>query len=32
MRQTRHTSLNTLREYIRDRSLFRDDPAAKLGL
>jgi integrase len=32
MRQTRHTSLNTLREYIRDRSLFRDNLAAKLGL
>jgi hypothetical protein len=24
--------LNTLRKYIRDRSLFRDNPAAKLGL
>ena len=32
MRQTRHKSLNTLRKYIRDRSLFRDNPAAKLGL
>jgi integrase len=32
MRQTRHQSLNTLRKYIRDRSLFRDNPAAKLGL
>lgn len=32
MRQTRHRSLNTLRKYIRDRSLFRDNPAAKLGL
>ena len=32
MRQTRHRSLNTLRSYIRDRSLFRDNPAAKLGL
>jgi len=30
MRQTRHKSLNTLRKYIRDRSLFRDNPAAKL--
>jgi hypothetical protein len=28
MRQTRHKSLNTLRKYIRDRSLFRDNPAA----
>ena len=32
MRQTRHKSLNTLRKYIRDRLLFRDNPAAKLGL
>jgi site-specific recombinase XerD len=32
MRQTRHKSLNTLRKYIRNRSLFRDNPAAKLGL
>jgi integrase len=32
MRQTRHKSLNTLRKYIRARSLFRDNPAAKLGL
>jgi site-specific recombinase XerD len=32
MRQTRHKSLTTLRKYIRDRSLFRDNPAAKLGL
>ena len=32
MRQTRHRSLNTLRKYIRDRSLFRDNPAARLGL
>jgi site-specific recombinase XerD len=32
MRQTRHKSLSTLRKYIRDRSLFRDNPAAKLGL
>ena len=32
MRQTRHKSLNTVRKYIRDRSLFRDNPAAKLGL
>ena len=32
MPQTRHKSLNTLRKYIRDRSLFRDNPAAKLGL
>ena len=30
MRQTRHKSLNSLRKYIRDRSLFRDNPAAKL--
>jgi site-specific recombinase XerD len=32
MRQTRHKSLNSLRKYIRERSLFRDNPAAKLGL
>lgn len=32
MRHTRHRSLNTLRKYIRNRSLFRDNPAAKLGL
>jgi len=32
MRQTRHKSLNSLRKYIRDRSLFRDNPAGKLGL
>lgn len=32
LRQTRHKSLNTLRKYIRDRSLFRDNPASKLGL
>lgn len=32
MRQTRHKSLDTLRKYIRDRSLFRENPAAKLGL
>ena len=32
MRQTRHQSLDTVRKYIRDRSLFRDNPAAKLGL
>lgn len=32
MRQTRHKSLETLRKYIRDRSLFRDNPASKLGL
>jgi hypothetical protein len=31
MGQTRHKSLNTLRKYIGDRSLFRDNPAAKLG-
>ena len=32
LRQTRHKSLNTLRKYIRERSLFRDNPATKLGL
>jgi site-specific recombinase XerD len=32
LRQTRHKSLHTLRKYIRDRSLFRDNPAARLGL
>ena len=26
-----HKFLNTLRKYIRDRPLFRDNPAAKLG-
>jgi hypothetical protein len=32
MRHNRHKSLNTLRKYICDRSLFRDNPPAKLGL
>ena len=32
MRQARHKSLDTVRKYIRDKSLFRDNPAAKLGL
>ena len=32
MRQTGHRSLETVRKYIRGRSLFRDNPAAKLGL
>jgi integrase len=32
MRQSRHKSLDTVRKYIRDKSLFRDNPAAKLGL
>jgi integrase len=32
MRQTRHKSLDTVRKYIRDHSLFRDNPAARLGL
>ncbi|MCU1257951.1 MAG: hypothetical protein JWO80_836 [Bryobacterales bacterium] len=32
MRQSRHSSLDTMRKYIRDRSLFHDNPAAKLGL
>ena len=32
MRQTGHRSLETVRRYIRGRSLFRDNPAAKLGL
>lgn len=32
MRQSRHKSLDTVRKYIRDRSLFRHNPAAKLGL
>lgn len=32
MRQTGHRSLSTVRKYIRDDSLFRDNPAAKLGL
>jgi integrase len=32
MRQTGHRSLAMVRRYIRDGSLFRDNPAAKLGL
>ena len=32
MRQTGHRSLETLRRYVRGRGLFRDNPAAKLGL
>lgn len=32
MQQTGHRSLATLRKYIRQGSLFRDNPAAKLGL
>jgi integrase len=32
MRQTGHRSLETVRRYIRGRGLFRDNPAAKLGL
>lgn len=32
MRQSRHKSLDTVRKYIRDNTLFRDNPAAKLGL
>lgn len=32
MRQTGHKSLDTVRKYIRGRGLFRDNPAAKLGL
>jgi hypothetical protein len=32
MRQSRHNSLDTMRKYILDRSLFHDNPAAKLGL
>jgi site-specific recombinase XerD len=32
MRQTGHRSLPMLRRYIRDSSLFRENPAAKLGL
>ena len=31
MRQTRHKSLNTVRKYIRDRSLFRDNPGGETG-
>jgi site-specific recombinase XerD len=31
MRQTRHKSLATLRKYIHDRSLFRDNPARSWG-
>jgi integrase len=32
MRQTGHRSLATVRKYIRDATLFRDNPAARLGL
>jgi site-specific recombinase XerD len=32
MRQSRHQSLDTVRKYIRDKSLFRDNPASRLGL
>lgn len=32
MRHTGHKSLDTVRRYIRGRGLFRDNPAAKLGL
>jgi integrase len=32
MKQTGHRSLGMVRRYIRDASLFRDNPAARLGL
>lgn len=32
MQQTGHRSLATVRKYIRESSLFRDNPAARLGL
>jgi integrase len=32
MRQTRHTSAEMLRRYIRDATLFRENASAKLGL
>ncbi len=32
MKQTGHRSLATVRKYIRDGSLFRENPAGKLGL
>ena len=32
MRQSRHKSLDTMRKYVRDRNLFRDNPASRLGL
>jgi integrase len=32
MRQTGHRSLDTVRKYIRDASLFRGNPAGRLGL
>jgi integrase len=32
MRQTRHRSVTTLRRYIRQGSLFRENAAAKIGL
>jgi hypothetical protein len=32
MRQTQHRSLATLRRYIREGSLFRENVAARVGL
>ncbi len=32
MKQTGHRSLSTVRRYIRDGALFRDNAATKLGL
>jgi integrase len=32
MQQTGHRSIVTVRKYIRDATLFRDNSAAKLGL
>jgi hypothetical protein len=32
MKQTGHRSLATVRKYIREGSLFRDNAATKLGL
>jgi hypothetical protein len=32
MKQTGHRSLTTVRKYIREGSLFRDNAATKLGL
>jgi len=32
MQQTGHTDVRTLRRYIRDNSLFRENAAAQIGL
>jgi hypothetical protein len=32
MQQTSHTDVRTLRQYIRESSLFRENAAAQIGL